>query len=59
MDSPNSLKILVSKRLIIYWSRLLEHRHFMFLFLNHAFFRTPSSLMLLLMIHLFFWRTNS
>ncbi|KAJ0788516.1 hypothetical protein HanPI659440_Chr05g0192621 [Helianthus annuus] len=59
MNSPNSLKILVSKRMIIYWSRLSEHRHFMFLYLNHVFLRTPSSLMLLLMIPLLFWRTNS
>ncbi|KAJ0752999.1 hypothetical protein HanPI659440_Chr09g0330761 [Helianthus annuus] len=59
MDSPNSLKILVSKRMIIYWSRLLEHRHFMFLYLNHAFSRTPSSLRLLLMIPLYSWLTNS
>ncbi|KAM0036309.1 putative DNA-binding pseudobarrel domain superfamily [Helianthus debilis subsp. tardiflorus] len=47
------------KRMIIYWSRLLEHRHFMFLYLNHAFSRTPSSLRLLLMIPLFSWQTNS
>ncbi|KAF5778171.1 hypothetical protein HanXRQr2_Chr12g0544391 [Helianthus annuus] len=31
----------------------------MFLYLNHAFFRTPSSLMFLLMIPLLIWRTNS
>ncbi|KAM0007793.1 putative transcription factor B3-Domain family [Helianthus debilis subsp. tardiflorus] len=31
----------------------------MFLYLNHAFLKTPSSLMLLLMIPVFIWRTNS